>query len=175
MWWHEYKCDRCGRCENVRTCIIGYYRLAGGRDVPCIDQPVWCYRCDGVRSAERLVDADKIAAFVDHLRNSGLNDEQTETAKLLKKTPEQYLAEQIDMYSATLAWRRARKSPPRCWECGKTDFLELAPDPNDRLKSFGHPSCGGQFLPGENAGHGIQANYRIMDAEGLEWTPRHAT
>ncbi len=132
MFWQEYQCDLCGRLESVKTTIIAYYRLDDGRSIPGMNQAVWCYRCDGVRSAERLVDADWLESLIDHLRNSGIDDDLKETASLLEKTPEAYLAEKLDMYVAMLQWRRGRNASARCWNCGATEFLELAPDPTNR-------------------------------------------
>ncbi len=58
MWWYQYRCDRCGRQEDVTTSILARYRLDDGREIPGFDQPVWCYVCNGLRTAERLADTE---------------------------------------------------------------------------------------------------------------------
>jgi hypothetical protein len=42
-------------------------------------------------------------------------------------------------------WRLARTSPPRCLECGWTDFVALAVDNEGEPRSDTHPGCGGMF------------------------------
>ncbi len=167
MWWYQYRCDRCGRQEDVTTSILARYRLDDGREVPGFDQPVWCYPCDGLRTAERLADTEQIAASIDRLKASGLGEEALEWVERLDRDPDEYLVEQLERFTAMLDWRRARTTPPRCWDCGSTNFLELTKDPDDRLETFSHPSCGGRFEC-RKEGHAMQMHARIMNPEGLE-------
>ena len=86
-----------------------------------------------------------IESQIRQLKDSGLDEETLKLIKRLDREPEEYLVEQLDDFHAMLDWRLARTTPPRCWDCGSTDFLTLMSDPDDRPEPFTHPSCGGRF------------------------------
>lgn len=166
MFGGEYVCDRCKRPETVRFCTESYYQLDDGREIRVSDEPVWCYQCKCVRSAERLDDPDRLAVSLDRLNASGITDEMRDAAELFEQSPEEVYTERIAYDAARLAWRRARRSPPRCLECGSTNFVALVRGPQGRLDSFSHPSCGGTFQR-VSIFHAQLASHRIMNAEGV--------
>jgi hypothetical protein len=168
MWGSEYRCDRCGVVASVSTRMV-YYRLDDGAPFPCIDQPAWCFDCNAVRAAERLPEMDRLAALVHDLEEFGLDDKAKEDAQRARQDEGSLLREKLQLWHAALRWRTARRSPPRCLECGSVSIKPLVPNPEDSLDSFEHPGCNGRFRI-ENSWHGIQASCRVLNAEGLPWT-----
>jgi hypothetical protein len=108
-----------------------------------------------------LPDAELLVNEIRALEERGLSDDERGFAKFLNKDEDLYLIEKLSELRATLAWRTARRSPPRCVQCGS-----ISPKPLESLDSFVHPGCGGTFQS-VAVWHASQGAYQILGAEGL--------
>ncbi len=117
MWGSKYRCDRCGVLACVQIRLL-YYHLETGETIVGVNQPAWCLDCKAVRSAERLPNAAAIAATVHDLEVRGVDDETKQDATLLGQDADSLFSEKLQRARAALRWRIARRSPPRCLECG---------------------------------------------------------
>jgi hypothetical protein len=174
MFGNEYRCDRCGAEACAITARLLRYRLDDGAVVTWCDRPAWCNDCKTIRPSEWLPEAEALAASLRDVETSGLNENEKSLAKWAGVDEDTALQEKLQDRRAALRWRLARRSPPRCLECGSMSIEPLFANPSSDHDYIEHPGCGGHFRV-VRSWHGSQASYRILTAEGLPWTEDAAT
>ena len=156
------------------------YRIDGTGEFGAWGQRVWCHHCCGLHTAELLDfawDEKKIRCDLKRLKESGLEKEMVgfiSAAADANSTDfpvfmNNLLEKKILESEAKLHWLQNRKSPPRCWTCGVSDFEELNTIAEDLEGLFQHPNCGGYFskVGGHgNAMQGIQGTFKVLDLNG---------
>lgn len=164
MWTFTYKCNRCHRLVSESK-GLGHYRLPDGMEIPQFDEAAWCFECDGLQSAEQLLDIEYIGEVIQHLEEHGLDQQSRDIAHLLEKDEDSSHLERLWTWRAMLEWRRTRQSPPRCLRCGSTK-LRMLRSPDSR---FLHPGCGGVFSV-ISFFHSTPPTFRLLDPEGRSLT-----
>jgi hypothetical protein len=161
----EYRCDRCGVVQSVSTLTLRDYVLENSERIPCGAKLGWCDTCKSLVAMERIYPLQVMVKVLTDLEDSDPNDEMNiEAARLYHVTPEEHLAERIDTVRKDVAWRRNRKSPPRCLECGSIEVAPVEDEP-ERVAEFEHPGCGGLFRH-QTTYHFIEAAVQLYSAEG---------
>lgn len=117
-----------GRREFVAYSAFLTYRMEGGT-LPVDQQPAWCPACLCFVLAERLPEV----AELERSLAAVLGGERKQQLDVLGRSVEQEASE----LTRRIAWRRGRRSPPRCLHCGSDDVTPL-PIAND----FSHPATG---------------------------------
>jgi hypothetical protein len=122
----DFECDACDYHAHLRTGVVfHYYELADGRRTVMHTTFAWCHGCAELVTAEEL---------------PGIELLETRLAAA-KQERSMVLATHAQI---ALTWRKARRSPPRCLECGSTALTDVSQQPDDwRSMFFLHPGCGG--------------------------------
>jgi len=82
---------------------------------------------------------------IGRLQGGELTDREMEFISLLEMSKEERIAELLQKAMTHLKWLENRQSPPRCLECGSTNFVRI-PERWDVVDDyFEHPGCGGTF------------------------------
>lgn len=149
---------------------VGYYLLDDGRRVPAWTSPCWCERCQTITLAEDLPDIDRLEASLQLIHEQGVSDFDREWAEQTGETPEAFVARRQRNLERAIEAHRGRQAPPRCLECGESDFRFLA-DPEDSMpESFGHPGCTGEMKLITSC-HASPATYFLLDRNGVRISP----
>jgi len=141
---NKYTCDRC-QAEARYWIRPRIYQLAD--DITCTlsDERVWCYDCNTLRSAESFPSADFLNELIEILRSGELPTWEVEYLSILERSKDEWIAELLKEAVVRLRWLETRQSPPRCLECGSTNFVHLPERPKVVDNLFEHPGCGGTF------------------------------
>ena len=147
MATHKAKCDRC-RYGDSFTSPLRSYELPDAATVAIETTFVWCDACRAIRWGEILPDLVQLEG---DLASARAEDPQViERLKLSAGrhiTLDELLADHIDRLRRRVAWRRSRKSPPRCLECGSLEVTPLRRSHtrggSDKWILQEHPGCGG--------------------------------
>lgn len=109
----------------------------------------WCARCEEFVEVERLYTEDEIQQWIDGLERRRSDwptfDAQTlERAEFLGKdlTSVRTSLMEYEAWRSALAWRRKRKSPPRCLKCGSFFAITVLP----KYKVVPHPRGKGDII-----------------------------
>ncbi len=114
------------------------YRVLDGTEFPFFGVDVaWCCGCDDFVLAERLETIDSIQSEIEKL-NSVRTKWATLDAEMLNHWAENGISlpsdsfknwhqTRYDIRKATLAWRKSRKSPPKCLTCGSVFGIRILP------------------------------------------------
>ena len=150
-----------------------YYRLRDGRDVPLPIRCGWCSRCEGFVEIERLYtdqDIHQKLGDLDAMRNdwAKIDAEAIERAKRLGKVVAnvQTRLMRFEAWQSALAWRKNRKSPPRCLKCGSFFAVTVLPE----WEEVPHPGGSGAIIVTYDGTLGITPVDRppvYFDSEGL--------
>jgi predicted nucleic acid-binding Zn ribbon protein len=152
----RYRCDRCGQEYVVRQ-IQRYYELEDG-SLLVRRLPAWCHAEKTMVEAEAIDDVEaleRIVAMVEAEVEKSGGDHQTEFDN----------ATTLDESRRRLRWRRTRRSPPRCLECGSTN-VESVPESSDQGE-LRHPSCGGVLSLTAMDLEDLDSDPIRYDAEGI--------
>jgi hypothetical protein len=122
--------------------------MAEGSTVTMERTFVWCPACREVRWGEQLAN---LAQLERDLAATSAREpvvmEELSFSVSRHQTLEDLLASRKKELESRIAWRRIRKSPPRCLECGYTDVTPLVltetDDGDEKWTSREHPGCGG--------------------------------
>lgn len=133
-WATEFECDKCRRIFEVTTSELRYYVLPDGSRISCLNQPVWCHCCGLVTEGERI---ETLAAL---------------------DVPKQECDAQ-DPSAGRIAWRKLRRSPPRCLRCGSTEIIAA--------QETAHPRCGGALRDRKSCTHETTDRFWTYDPEGV--------
>ncbi len=119
------------------------YALPDGSELPVIAEPVWCGRCGRLVNGERIETADVLDRRVAHARHppSIHHDPVADPAVEWYRRAAAWKSDLrlLTQYSRVAdlerrrAWLSARRSPPRCLQCGSTEIVpfpysETAPE-----------------------------------------------
>lgn len=126
-----------------------WYRFADGLEVPLAVNYGWCARCEEFVEVERLYTEEEIQQRLDDLEGTR-SDWPTYDAQALERA--ELLGEDLtsvrtrlmeyDAWRSALAWRRKRKSPPRCLKCGSFFAVTVLPE----YKEVPHPGGKGDII-----------------------------
>jgi hypothetical protein len=159
-------CDVCGREERISDWGMIFYVVRDNQHFPCLHITSWCFDCDNFCSSERLPPVDVFVRMLAELEANGL-----EEAKLKVQSsawdadldPQVEFEKKLAQYRAALAWRIARKSPPRCLTCGGLNHM-----PIEWIdETVAHPGCTGKFVETMSF-HFSGGKYGEFDEEGLQ-------
>jgi len=132
-----------------RWCGQYWYRLDKDIEIPLLVDYAWCHRCEAFVEVEQLYTEDDIQRKVDDLVGSRngwerLDAERARTfQEVNREMPLDLTCEaRLARWSAALQWRRTRKSPPRCLECGSYFAIHVLPEGEE----VPHPGDGGAVL-----------------------------
>jgi hypothetical protein len=126
MSTHKAKCNKCSYRASFSNPLLSY-DMSDHSKVNIQRTFVWCGDCREVRWGEELPDLIQLESE-------------------LAATPanESFLREKLQF---KIAWRRTRRSAPRCLECGSTDVTSLTRSQthrgNGKWTLREHPDCGG--------------------------------
>ncbi|MBC8136131.1 MAG: hypothetical protein H8F28_09620, partial [Fibrella sp.] len=128
------------------------------------DSLVWCLDCRALRSAEELPTAESFERRIEALRQNRLEEYEIEIVQAIGEA--EWIAEKLAEATAGLRWRRERCSPPRCLECGSTDFVPIPMLFDDEeMEHFIHPDCGGNLIR-TGGMFARESGYPLYDGEG---------
>lgn len=137
------KCDRCEFTDEVFELwdgVGGLYRISSSLSIPLMVRWAWCHQCDGIRYVERIPDIKEIKQ---ELRRSFWNVSKWGEG-IWRCTGATSRRHHRRVLKSILAWRRNRKSPPRCLCCGSLDFEVFSGDLEFQgIGTVPHPGCGG--------------------------------
>lgn len=167
---------KCDHCDYVAELVEGWdgveglYRLPNSGSVPLLAQWIWCNRCSCICQAERLPKVEDIRR---ELRATVLNVSAWGRGvwcctRIVTPSNTQSRWRHRRVLKAMLAWRRGRKSPPRCLGCGGSDYQPVVDDfENTSTGTVCHPACGGAIqLELGSIWTGICEGYNAYDPEG---------
>ncbi len=149
MSTHQAKCDRCRYSESFGSPLCSY-ELSDGVTVPIKKTFVWCGKCMAPRWGEVLPDIGSLETdLVGAREEDPCVVERLKTRAGAHTTIDQLLANHIEKVRARLAWRRARRSPPRCLECGSVEissFEQSGTRSGFEKWTRKHPVCEGTII-----------------------------
>lgn len=105
-----------------------YYRLDDRNDIELYSQPVWCHGCVKVTHGERIESIQQIDQRIAHLEKlaAEIRIEMTRPPLPEPGAPgDRHQREQIAELQMRRAWRKQRRSSPRCLICGTTNIVPL--------------------------------------------------
>jgi hypothetical protein len=120
--------------QHVGSVVTGIqrYRYDDGTFGPVTTQSAWCKRCQRFAAAENLIDPAILETHArEHFDHRGANPLVPDEIISLARQDEMNRSLRDRFLSYAARWRDAlsrRKSPPRCLECGSTDFTPLSHD-----------------------------------------------
>jgi hypothetical protein len=147
MSTHKAKCDKCSY-EADFSDPLRSYEMADGSTVTIERTFVWCSACREVRWGEQLTDLAQLERDLaaTSAREPAVMEELSFSVSR-HQTLEDLLASRKKELESRIAWRRIRKSPARCLECGSTDITPLVltetDDGDEKWTLREHPGCGG--------------------------------
>jgi ribosomal protein S27AE len=123
-----------GRREERAGLCNAFYRVE--REVVTVESDlVWCPRCGRVTDGEVIPSLEEIHRRIQKLRRLAevVRQEMIRPPSPAGNAPgDRHQREQIEREQVRLTWRRKRKAPPRCSECGGTEIRAL--DPGEPLR-----------------------------------------
>jgi hypothetical protein len=131
----EYSLPAVGRSEFVAYSAFLDYRLPDGSTLWVEQQPAWCPSCGHFVLAERLPDVVELKESLAAVQAG--EPEKVRQLAFLGRSPDEQVAE----LTRRIAWRRVRRSPPRCLYCGSDRVLALPPG-----NEFSHPATGERVI-----------------------------
>jgi hypothetical protein len=90
-----------------------YYELGDGSHVDVRSKPVWCHQCGEFTDGESIEGFDEIDRHLTELR-----DPTSDLSRGLR-----YRQQIIEQFEERRRWLIARKSPPKCLECGSAAIV----------------------------------------------------
>ena len=166
------KCDGCEYAAELVEgwdAVEGLYRVANLPPIPVLAQWIWCNGCSRISQAERLPELEEIKR---ELRRTLFNfsDWGQGIWRCTRIGRSDVVTRRYHrrVLKAMLAWRRLRRSPPRCLNCGHLDHVLIGVDFQDTgVGTIDHPLCGGKIhCELGSIWTGICEGYNAFDAEG---------
>jgi hypothetical protein len=127
----SYTLPASGRTEFVAYSGFLTYRLSDGSELSVDQQPAWCPSCRTFVLGELVPSIEDILRSMEEVRSGDPK------RMLLLKMIERSVADELAELSSREEWRRSRRSPPRCLECGCDQIVPLPGS-----KEFPHPATG---------------------------------
>jgi hypothetical protein len=137
----EYHLPDSDRDEWVLFSAFIDYRLADSTTLPILQQPAWCPVCGRFVLAEEVPSVEEFEEEIARYR-SGDRDTLQKWAFVSNGAP---VGERIAELLRRVEWRRGRRSPPRCLECGA-----VRPIPIPMSGEFPHPRAGERVVVGSS-------------------------
>jgi len=109
-----------GQVEPFAGTDGNFYRLADGRSIPVLSNPIWCRQCSEVTHGEELEPVEEIEKKIINLERLA-----AEIRAEIDPSADGEQQERIAELKLRRNWLWARRSPPRCLRCGSTNFLRL--------------------------------------------------
>lgn len=128
-----YQLSESRREEWVLFSAFISYRLSDGTMLDVDQEPAWCPACDRFVIAERIPQLNELHEEIGRFRGSDFETLQR-WAFVSNDAP---VETRIQELSRRVGWRRERKSPPRCLECGDIGIV-----PIPLTDEFDHPGTG---------------------------------
>lgn len=177
----DVRCDKCSKHWGSYLLWGGFhYRIAPSRTRRIERGLGWCHGCAEFRAVEVLPQRSRLEAeLAEHRKKLSKAETRARSrvlSKLIRSIAERDQQVQaahrarIDEALAALEWRDARRSAPRCLECGGIEIdhvgaIGFAPEPH-RI-ALKHPGCGGSLVvstPQFNIS--MRTDDRLYDSEG---------
>jgi hypothetical protein len=136
----EYRLPESGRDEWVLWSAFINYRLADGTKLHILQQPAWCANCNRFVIAEELPSIEALEEEITSYRSND-RDKLRMWAFVSMDAPVENRIAELSQY---VTWRRGRRSPPRCLQCGSID-----PVPIPMNGEFAHPRTGEKVEVGD--------------------------
>ena len=177
----DVRCDKCAKHWGSYLLWGGFnYRAGHSRTIRIERDLGWCRSCAEFRAVEVLPSRLRLEAELEAQQNELRDAERKASARVFSKLfrsvaarDERIIAAnraRVDAAAAGLEWRDARRSAPKCLECGSSDIdhvgaIGSAPEPHQiALK---HPGCGGNLVvTTPEVRINIRTEDRLYDAEG---------
>jgi hypothetical protein len=162
----EYHLSESKRDEWVLFSAFIYYRFADGSKLHIPRHPAWCAACDRFVIAEEIPSIEKFEEEIAKFR-SGDPDTLRVWAFLYNDSSGVEHVAELQRY---VEWRRGRRSPAHCLQCGALD-----PVPIPMIGEFAHPRTGERVVVG-NGGFADTATWCAeFSPEGELLTPTGAS
>lgn len=120
------------------------YVLDDGSRLPVIAWPAWCERCRQVTEAEHILSAAEEAKEVDEAENLLVHAEDFRIHHRPVPREGRLAYQSMPELRARRRWLAARRSPPKCLECGSVDVVSIWPGPEVEIPGRG--TCVGRFV-----------------------------
>ncbi len=174
------KCESCS--EHWPTHVIWglfSYCLSDGRFVSIARNLAWCSSCNNFAPVEYLPDEkeleEKLVAASDQLKIKQQPKEYRAYGLIKrlawpKASELKFYEQDLDEAQASIDWRAARKSGPKCLRCGSSDIDKKGLWDKKKREFYSdieHPGCGGE-LSIEDSGMrlSLRHKHRFYDSEG---------
>jgi len=158
----HYRCDRCSELAKLQIGIgtHGCYMTPDAIPPRLHCQAAWCYGCESLSQAEKLLSRDQLIEF--HGSGSKIIQEM-EFRNGWSKKQIGFHQQRIDgQLESGLRLQRIRRTPPRCLRCGSTNIKHYSSEEISEGK-YRHPNCGGYFIKYEHdrIKHIMLADYKL--------------
>ncbi len=154
-----------------------HYRIADSIEFSMDVEIAWCHRCEEFVECERLYTEQEIQDSIDKIAAWDWEDEDSHRIASWVERARNYPDSSdgipmdltcqalYDAWVAALAWRKARKTPPRCLECGSFFAIVVIPHGKD----VPHPGGDGlvRIGGGEHGSFSSWPTQLFYNAEGL--------
>ena len=151
--------------QEFKDTVLRFYRLKNGSEINMPSIIAWCESCNAVVKAEQVPDEALIESRIEQVKSGELD-------KFLRLDDEKREKE-VAYHMRVLAWRKSRRSPPKCLACSSnkvTEFVEPEGYPPEYPPGITKINCGGKevelelFLSGHINSRG--GNEIYYDSEG---------
>lgn len=165
----EYTCDQCQVVmrHEIRP---RFYEITDDTRVAIQDRVVWCLTCRALQTGEVLPTAESIEQRREALERHQLEERDYRYLQMSGDTEAEYVKDQLKDSATALRWRQQRVAPPRCLECGSSDFIDIPMlFDAEGIEYYPHPDCGGKLV--QTKGMFARADsFSLYDAEGNRLT-----
>jgi hypothetical protein len=162
----EYHLSESKHDEWVLWSAFIDYHLVDGSKLPIPQQPAWCPACGRFVIAEELPTIEVLEAEIARYRSDEADTLQ-KWAFISNGTPIQQRVVELLRY---VEWRKERRSPPRCLECGA-----ISPFPIPVSGEFSHPATGERVVVGSSGFADTATWFAEFTPEGVPLTESNAT
>ncbi|MEH6422372.1 hypothetical protein [Pseudomonas sp. CGJS7] len=165
---NAYRCVGCSLEYGIPMKLRVY---EGATELRMLTWPAWCQQCEAPVLAEYLPSPAAILAEARALRRGDEIYAYQISSDFYLDKPE-YLPTELARLDQLMQWRRTRKAPSQCLDCGCTDLM-FASHPE---ASFWHPGCGGLLQPRYTVCAGIfRLPLETYSSEGIKLSSRIVT
>lgn len=153
----KYQLPESGRDEVVLWSAFIDYRLAGDSKLHILQQPAWCCTCRRFVTAEEVPSVEALEKEISRFR-AAEPDTLQKWAFVSNGVP---AAERIAELLRYVEWRKGRRSPPRCLQCGAVD-----PVPIPEAGEFAHPATGERVVVADSGWADVDFWFAEFSPEG---------
>ena len=161
----EYHLPESGRDESVLWSAFIDYWIADGTKLHIWQQPAWCPACNRFVLAEYIPSVEELEEEIAKFRSADPDTLRT-WAFVSNGSP---VSERFAELLQYIEWRRGRRSPPRCLECGA-----VGPAPIPMSGEFAHPRTGERVVVGSSGFADTATWFAEFSPEGERLAEQHA-